>query len=538
MNNSLSQFFSADIKSKEILTDLYSGRSVVENSIDYIVPDYIPDADKVLICTAVPKIEGKYINGSTVEIEGTVTFNILLATEDNTLSNLCYSEPFDSKAIVDGLSDECIIMTVPSMEYVTARLVNPRKVNLRYQVNTDIKVYCPVLLEPKINGVVSIEDEMNLQKNYKTVRSVDISSHEEKGIKAYQDIELDGSYPQAEEIILCKAKLLPNEIKANENGVEVKTDAVVTLIYRTDNGNYFCADKKFLLSKTLNVSNTDYEWLARANSNDISSKISPNSYGEMKIIELDFAYDLELFGIKNKETETVSDLYSTEYECCSETSQKKSIVFKRCFSSNISVNSASPRADIKAENVKNIFTGTVKLNNVTASYSKEKNKLITEGVAEVALVCENNILIENEELFSAFSYEYPFKCETDATDDLSDSKFAVECCAWDTKFRADSNNLYSDFEVSIKVNATQPNEIDYISSAKLDKDTPVKCERAPITLCYPSGKETLWEIAKNYKVTVESIIEANNLLNEDVSAKKVLLIPKTASKHPLFSKII
>lgn len=538
MNNSLSQYFGPDTRAEEILTEIYSGRAMAENSVDYIVPDYIPDANKVLLCTAVPKIEGKYISGGTVELEGTVAFNILLATEDNTLSHLFYSEPFDAKVTAEGLSDNCIVMTIPSMEYITSRLVNPRKINIKYQVNTDIKIYCPVSLEPKISGIVSIEDEMNLQKSYKTVRTADFMLPEEKGIKVYQDIELDGSYPQAEEIILCKVRLLPNEIKPNEDGVEVKTDAIITCIYRTDDGKYFCAEKKFLLTKAINVEGSDYEWTARANSNGVTSKISPNSYGEMKIIELDFSYDLELLGMKNREVDTVFDIYSTKYEGTSEVSQKNATVFQRCFSSNVSVNSSSPRSEIKAENVKNIFTGTVKLKNVSSIYTKEKNKIATEGVAEVMLVCENNTEQEDGEFFSSFNYEYPFRCETDASDDLSKSKLSVQCSILDTKFRADSQNLYSDFEVSVKVTATEPYEVKYVSSARFDKESKIKSERAPFTLCYPSGDETLWDIAKRYKITVESIIEANNLSDEDISAKKVLLIPKTASKRPLFSKTI
>lgn len=184
------------------------------------------------------------------------------------------------------------------------------------------------------------------------------------------------------------------------------------------------------------------------------------------------------------------------------------------------------------------FPGAVNIKKATAQYNKDKNKLVTEGTAEILLVCENNVLVENEELFSAAAFEYPFKCETDAPDDLTSAEFIVECTVGDTRFRADSQNIYSDFEVSIKVLALDSEKVKYISAVKLNKDAPVLHSMAPITLSYPSGNETLWDIAKYYKITRESIMASNGMSSDDISKKKVLLIPRPSLKKPLFSKVI
>ncbi len=539
MDNSLSQYLNGSMPGEGILTELYTGTLMSENSTDYIIPDYVSDADKILLCTAIPKIEGKFINGNTVELEGTVYFYLLLSTEGNTLSSLIYSEPFEAKTVVNEITDECFVSLMPVMEYTNARLVNPRKVNLRYQVNIGMRVFCVMTLEPEISGTMTIEDDMNLQRRCHVLRTAETASAEEKNIQVSQDIELDSSYPQAEEIILCKVRLQPNEIRTQDNQTDIRTDALVNCIYRTDEGNYFCVDKKFTLDKNINgTGETACEWMARAVPGPVTAKISANSYGEMKIIELDFTYDLELTGMKNREMEAVCDMYSTEFECDSSFIEKNITVFRRCFVSNLSVNASAPRADINAEKVKSVFSGAVNIKKATAQYNKDKNKLVTEGTAEILLVCENNVLVENEELFSAAAFEYPFKCETDAPDDLTSAEFIVECTVGDTRFRADSQNIYSDFEVSIKVLALDSEKVKYISAVKLNKDAPVLHSMAPITLSYPSGNETLWDIAKYYKITRESIMASNGMSSDDISKKKVLLIPRPSLKKPLFSKVI
>lgn len=87
-----------------VMTELYSGTLMSEDSTDYIVPEYIPDTGKILLCTASPKIDGKFTDGGSVAIEGTVYFSLLLAGEDGTVSGLSFSEPFSAKAAVDGLT--------------------------------------------------------------------------------------------------------------------------------------------------------------------------------------------------------------------------------------------------------------------------------------------------------------------------------------------------------------------------------------------------------------------------------------------------
>ena len=60
----------------------------------------------------------------------------------------------------------------------------------------------------------------------------------------------------------------------------------------------------------------------------------------------------------------------------------------------------------------------------------------------------------------------------------------------------------------------------------------------PFTLCYPCGKESLWDIAKYYKSTKDSIIATNGLENDDITDKRVLLIPQYSKRNAVFSKVI
>ena len=538
MDNTISQYFGETSAENGILTEIYSNPLVSENNSDYIIPDYVSDAEHILLCTATPKVKEKFISENELEIEGNICFCLLLATEGNTLSSIVYSEPFQMKANIDGLNDKCYINIIPSMDHVTARLVNPRKVNIKSQVCCNVKVYSESIITPKISGTESLDDDMNMQRHTEDVKTAKIYSSEEIDIHVSHDIELDSGYPQAEEIILCRVEPSPCEVRMRGSEANIRTDMQIYCIYRTEEGNYFCADKKITLEKTIPDLTPDIEWTSRACAGTVDAKIASNAYGERKIIELDFDYDLEMTAVKNIEIKTVCDMYSTEYECQPVFDNIPVTVFKRSYQTNVTVNASVNRSESDSEKVRSVFTGNVFINDKNTEYQKDKNKLITDGTAEITLVCENDALVENEPLFRSVTFKFPFKCEIDAGDDLSDNELSVELAVTDSKFRADSQNLYADFELTVRVSALGKTNLHYLASIELDKEIPVQHSHAPITLCYPSGKETLWDISKYYKITSESIMTANELSSDDISTKKVILIPRNQPKRPIFSKII
>ncbi len=539
MNNNFSAYFSNATNDDGVLTNLFSGNLRAELSSDNIIPDTVADIEKVLISTAMPKIEGYYLGDHTIEIEGSMTYQVLLLTEGNHLTSLSFTEPFELKQEVTGLSQNCRVILLPTLDYVTARLVNPRKLNLRSQTNVLVKILCPIPAKPTITGTESLDDDMNLQRSYTTISSADTEWIEEKQIAVSQDMELDSKDPAAAEIIHCSIQLHPAEVRFKGEDANVIIHAIVSLIYRTEEDNYFTAEKKFVLEKSLSLPHVENaEWLATAVPGEISAEIASNSYGEMKIIELDFPYHLTLTTIRNKTMEAVSDMYSTEYECETDFCTLSVTKLHRLYSTNLSVNAVASREELGGNTVRGIFTGNVVLKAVETSYNKEKNKILVEGLADIALVGDNHADEGSDPPFSTMTWQYPFRCELDAGEDIANGEFILDCQVSATKYRIDSVNIYADLELSIRILALETVSLPYLAALHLDHGAPIQRSTAPITLCYPSGKETLWDIAKYYKITEDSIILSNGMTNESLSDRKVLLIPRSQPKRAVFSKVI
>jgi LysM repeat protein len=67
-------------------------------------------------------------------------------------------------------------------------------------------------------------------------------------------------------------------------------------------------------------------------------------------------------------------------------------------------------------------------------------------------------------------------------------------------------------------------DIDVVSEISEIKESE-KLHSSAITVYFPNCEETLWDIAKRYNTTVESIVLENNLVGETTKDIKMLFIP-------------
>ncbi len=539
MDNNNSAFETLKQGGEYILQPICTLDLQAELSSDYIIPERISDADEILMCTSKISIDDAMQNGSTVEISGEIVYDLLILGEDGSVQGITYKEPLDIRDNCKDMPSGAVITIRKGTSEASCRLVNPRKINMKANVNVIAEILSHTDVSVNISGAESIDDDINIQRKHSEILSSQIITVKETDIPVNHDLDLDGNYPPMSEIIYSSVRLTPYECKSRGNTIDIKTLALLSTVYRSEEGNVFSIEKSFTLDKTIDTDNADgYEFSAHAYCGDINCEIAANSYGEMKIIELDFDYTLQLNGMKNTTVNTVTDMYSTEFECSDNLQGVKIVTLKRAYGSSLSINASAQRDEIAADAVRSALIGIVDVRDINTEYSQDKNKLILTANAYITAACENNITSEEDKRYSSVSFVYPFKYELDVGESTDSTAFSADIGVTDTRFRTDSTKIYCDFEANIRVFATETSECSFIKELKLDKSSPISRVGAPLTLCYPCGSESLWDIAKYYRITTDSIMASNGLDDESIIDKKVLLIPSYKPKRQLFSKVI
>ncbi|MDD4774591.1 MAG: DUF3794 domain-containing protein [Eubacteriales bacterium] len=512
-----------------------------EISEDYIIPDYISDVKKILHTFARPKMKNRYINGNKLIFDGEIVFTVLLLTEDNNVSSVSITSAYNNTAEPKYLAerkdpgDNRILSVSQSMEGVEGRLLNPRKINVKAKLSSRLGVSGREQVASVISGLKKSDDEAGIERRTKTVPSLRLTQVSGEDLTISEDIELDASMPPANDILFCGADIGITDYRREQDRINVSGEAVSLIIYSADNGEIAATVRKIPVTATLEADRVgpDCEYYGSAVVGTIKANIENNSYGENRIIELDITYNIDLLCVSNEDTELLLDIYSTDYDCKHDSKEVSVYSVSRCINTNFSVNASKERKEIGAESARDIVFTSATANITNINKKTDNGKLVAEGIAELLFITKNG---EDDEI-SSYHFNVPFKCEPDAGETGNDFEYVCRAAASNIRGRLDSGYLYCDFEILLDLLLINRNQEKVVIKAAFDSENRVNADRPPIILYYPQPGEKLWDIAKMYNTSGDTIAEANNIKTDAVTDRHVLLIPRKRRKA-LLSKII
>lgn len=511
----------------------------VSTSQDYIIPESVFDTEEVLLTDRKVNLTSVSVEKGYVIIDGVITYDVLLLCEDGTLAGVSYSDDFSTSYTDSSISDSSTAFVCGCKSDGSSKLINPRKLNLSSDIVIQLTVVITDTARSVVDGAESLDDEMSLQRLCNEVERIKGIKIEDADIPVSLDLELDGNNPPISKILYRHLDLTTSEVKSRGDTLEVRSQGQLCIIYLSEEGNRFTLNKNLFLERSISVTGAEnYTWSISEEYKDLTVEPAQNSYGEMKLLELDMTYSITACGIRNDTSRVFSDFYSTQYSTeCSFTSSAVTKL-KRSYSSSVSVNASASYEDVGASDARAVIASSACIRDVVVSFNKEKKKLSFEANALVKTVCENVYLNDTDKKYSSYTYTYPVKCELEASDETEGSFYSCDTSVYGVRCRVDGSKLFCDLELIIRINAYENAEVEHVSLVRIDRSAPVLRSVSAITLCYPSGSESLWDIAKYYKITEGDIISANALESNDISQKKVLLIPSYKSKKAAFSKVI
>ena len=103
----------------------------------------------------------------------------------------------------------------------------------------------------------------------------------------------------------------------------------------------------------------------------------------------------------------------------------------------------------------------------------------------------------------------------------------TECRASGIRCRSDAEKLYVDFEVMCSACVMAHEEADCVQVIRMLSDKAKDPEKGAVaTLYFPENGESMFDIAKKYKISRVSLMERNGITSEEEIKGKALLIPK------------
>jgi len=463
-----------------------SNTKIIEINGDVIVPDIKPDIISVINTNGIPYIYKEDISNGRVRFDGNIdTYVVYLADNGETRSiqtTLSFSDTIEESNIAENAFSKQNI----SLENIEAKVLNERKLSIR----ASLKVRSEVFEKSEIDITSDFNEIENVEKLKETlnIKSVIGSNKVKTSIK--EDISVDNSYMVAE-LLKTDVEVTNVENKISYNKVLTKADANVKVVFLSEDGRIGVASStipvmSFIdIDKVADTHTCNVEYFIR------NMLFKANSKEQHSITcQIDFEVWCDAF--ETKTVDVIQDMYGI----------RNTIDFtKRDVEVQVESKDNCERINI---NERILVEDLLNICDVSC-----RPKIVARNKSGNFVNCECELAMtvyyeaDNRNGLNVKNITLPFMVKAD--DESDDFEFVVSR----KNFTASQENVNCDIEILARCSNNSLKRItviDDVSCRECDEEDEYK-----MFMYFVKAGDTVWEIAKRFKVCMSDIIRLNNL---------------------------
>lgn len=478
--------------------------------LDFTLPDYCADIEKILKCTFEPKIYSRNLSAGQLRIDGASVVRILYCDSSKKTLRCCeQTVPFTATIPVNDEICEHIILTGVKAEYLNCRALTPRRLSVHgaFSLYTTIKEKCAWdicedssedTLQTKVNRAEVCEVCDFLQEQFSVSESVTVNSRNsvEAIVRSEVCVELKDYEKKSDKLILHAEATLKMLYICDAASGEVEQFVYVFPFTQTLGAKSDVCDITDLRLDVLS-----YELM-----------LSSRMVSEEAVVNLELKLCATLLSYNNREVNYISDAYSMDSDVSLITDRAVYPCDVLPLSTKAVIKSSVSMGERKAVKILDIFCEEP---STVAEVSENKLKVSGKINVCVLALCEDGELISIERRVDVEIAESLEKNYTNVNSPV----FSVNSISYRI---TEDNELSLRFDTSVRamlsntVNISQVTSVEKVGEKSLDNP--------PMTLYYADKGEKIWDIAKKYSAPVSVLREENKLEDDELTENRMLLI--------------
>lgn len=484
--------------------------------LDFNLPEYCPDIQKILKCQVYPRISARNIVGDRLNVEGIAIVNLIYLDSEKLTIRCCeHSSPFSVTFNLKTSCENCIVFTKTKVEYINCRAITQRRVD----IHGAFSVCAKVKKRDSQEIVCGINDGTIEQKKEKCSVS-NLVSMAQQQFSVNETIELS-NLPPIEAIVKSEVKVLLNDYRTITNKLILNAEAIFNLLYisNIETGEIRSAQFNIPVSQIVDAEgiedNCDCDINIEVLNHDMQQKLDGN--GENSLLGLDIKMVVAVMAYEPKEIEVLNDIYSTEFEV---EKVLENLNLSKLYDEIQILHTENANIDVNSSEIIDILDAWGEV--VSIEGAIKDNAIVFNGKINVCVLA---LTSGQEATYFERMVEFEHK------HDWKDSARHVEVCPSATIVSLEARNVSGrgiDVAIGIKISAPVyvNSQIKAVSDIIINEEKPLeKDTSAALTVYYASAGENLWDIARKYCTSVESIRLENELEADQIEEHRMILIP-------------
>ena len=471
----------------QYLTSAQSVRELAAEVVgDFVLPDYQCEIRRILHVDAHVLPPSKYVSTSEVEFGGTVDFRVTYVGGDGELYSIPLSESYSFSVPIDadGGADDVSVLCSIRADSVNTRVSAPRKLNIRCRLRPCVRVLSKRCVASEIIGE-GAEDSIFRRMERATRLDCQTSLSEITPLSCTMPPLSDDV-----RIVSADATAAVSSVAYAPGGVRCQGKVSVKLLCVSDGGEFSTRIKEIPFESENEISLRDASVRAVATVCDMTVNVGDEG------IECNMGVVSETVACVNGEEEYTADAYSSKQEArciCTPVSVRRMTV---CGGGNATLSERIPVADTQIPADAEIIDACGKAYMQTCEW--QSGKYVFGGNADISVIWRR----DGE--YGAHEMHIPIKYEHSAPDGAAVACFDSSVTLDGLRCRLDGENLSVDAELLVSADCMADSPVELVERLELGERHSV-ARTASLTVCFPEAEDTLWSIAKRYKVSPASV---------------------------------
>ena len=479
---------------------------------DFIVPDIKPDVINTIDSSGIVCIYKKEIDTGKIKIDGCVNTYVMYIADDESSSVRSLNTTLDFSKIIemDNIKPEMILECKVNLKTIECRVLNGRKISLKAVIDLDLKV----MSNDEIEFVKEVQDIKDIQLLDKTL---ELNSMLGSGLtKVYaKDTLVIDSADNLSEIMKVNFNVINEETKISYNKVLVKSDASVKIVYLTEDNRICTTSQLIPIMGFIDMPDVTDENLCDVSYELKNIIIKPNSIEEHSIyIEAEIEINCNVS--QTKQMNIIQDLYSPSIDLIYTQKQIQAISQRQIVKDIYPIREKQFITEIGNHK---IYDVEIKPNIINKTLLQ--GRIMYEGQVELNFLfdSDNSARINTKNIVLPFNYN--MDCE--GANPASNIETNIQVNTQDFTVMPDGGiDIKIDLEFVVNLSNNQPMQV----IEEINVDEKRKNDRSSLTIYFVKPGDTLWNIAKRFRSTVNDIAKINDIEDENkIDVGQQLFIP-------------
>lgn len=496
---------------------VFDGTSEQPVDLDFSLPDYCPDIERILKCRICPSVTSKNISGDRLDVDGVAVIKLFYLDSKKQAIRCCeHTSPFSCSFNLKTSSQDVAATVKLRVDYLNCRALSPRRLDIHGAFSVCATVYSRSEQEYccNIDG-----DDIQQKKHAETISTLSGIGQQQFSVSEVLDIGQGKASPET--IIRSELSVNIQDLKAIADKLMLKGEVVLRLLYITDieTGSEDTMSFNIPISQVIDV-----QGISETSQNDVTVDVMnydvtlKSEYDESStLVTLDAHLCATVCAYDEKSIDLIDDIYSTAYELDIEYRQTPITRLVSEINVSSSVKDEVKTGDNNITKIIDIWSDSI--NSIT---SYENDTLTVKGKINCCILA----LDSNGTPFY-LERALDFVLNPDIMKGLNNITSHGDISLIMLNFRITGENsveIKADIRFKSVIFETCTRRT-VISAAGNEEHKREKDKTAALTLYYADEGENLWSIARLYCTSVEAIKLENELIDDVIQARGMILIP-------------